>query len=155
PSGAGATVATVAAGVMVQAAIGTVADRLAGEGIGNVARIAPVGAGVAMVGGKLVEQGLESLGLGNEAARQFGVGTAVAIGVSAPVAVAVLGAQVVGKGVELAIKAVAGEAAERAVAGAVSQLDPTLPGSAANTVVSVAAAPVKALGSLVGIGGDS
>ena len=157
PSGVGfpknvlsGALATVAAGITLQAAVGNIAELLAGEGVGNVARVAPVGVGLAATAGKGLERGLEALGVGNEVARQAGVDAAVLL-VAPGAALAVAGIQAGGKAALAGIGAIFGEGAEQAIGGAISRLDPTMPGSLTYSLVKPVANAVEFLGSAFGV----
>ena len=60
------TVATVVAGIKLQNAIGNLAERVGGEGAGNVARVAPAIVGLGVIAGNGVQAGLEHIGVANE-----------------------------------------------------------------------------------------
>ncbi|HYI00569.1 hypothetical protein [Hyalangium sp.] len=140
----GNLIGTVLAGINANNAVGNVVEKVAGGGAGDVARInvtfAP--AILAKVG---TEKVLAQIGVPESVAKH----TAITVGAAALVGVPGIIAKGFGELGSFGIKAIAGEKVEQAVRGAVSQLDPTKPGSVANTViVKPVASIIKGLGKI-------
>jgi hypothetical protein len=144
PKSAGSVVGTVVAGIAVSNAVGNAVEKLAGEGAGDVARLNLVAAtGIATKA--ITEKVLVKVGAPPEVAKHVGITTGAAVVIGAPAAIAIKGGAEL---ISLGIKAVAGAKVESAVRGAVSELDPTKPGSLANKAVKPVSKVVKALGKI-------
>jgi hypothetical protein len=146
PSGGmpGGVLGTVAGGIKVNNAVGDLVEKVGGQGAGDLARInittAP--ALLAKVG---VQTGLAKVGVPPEAARQIGLTTGLAVAGGVPAVLAKGTGEVISKGISLVL----GKKAEQSVRSAVSQLDPTKPGSIVNkAVVKPVSTIVKGLGKL-------
>jgi hypothetical protein len=139
------TFGTAVAGVQVQAAIGSAVEKVGGVEAGKVATVAQAAVGLGILVGKGTEKLADALGAPKEVGATAGILTGTAVVFGAPAAVGVASLKVAGVAAQAVLKAVAGEKVEAAVSGAVSQLDPFLKGSVANTVVTPIAVGVKAI----------
>ncbi len=144
PGGAGKLIGTVVAGINASNAVGNLVEKVAGSGAGDLARI-NIGFAPAILAKAGTEQVLAAIGAPPSVAKH----TAITVGAAALVGAPGIIAKGFGELASLGIKAIAGQSAENAVRGAVSQLDPTKPGSIANTVVvKPVASIIKGLGKI-------
>lgn len=143
PKSAGSTVATVAAGIAVNSAVANLVEKAAGKGAADVTAI-NISAAPAVLAKKLTENVLVKVGAPPEVAKHTAITVGAAVVIGAPAIPLKAGAELV----SLGIKAVAGQKAEETVRNAVSQLDPTKPGSIANKAVQPVSKLVKGIGKI-------
>ncbi len=137
--------ATAAAGIAVNNALGDAVERFGGKGKGDTTRVLGPLAAAGFAADKAISTGLARVGVPQNTAKHIAQTAVATAFVGAPAITLKLGAEGISKGIGL----IAGKKAEKAVRSSVSKLDPTKPGSITNKfAVAPAAKLVKGIGGL-------
>jgi hypothetical protein len=142
PKAAG-VLGTAIGGVKANAAVSALVESAAGKGAGDVAAI-----NISLAPAILAKVGTEKLLAHAGVPPNIAKHTAITVGATALVGAPAIALKAGGELFSAGIGFVAGKGAEKAVRGAVSQLDPTKPGSLANKAVQPVSKLVKGIGKL-------